>query len=305
MNLTYRQFEILIAAADAESFSAAAAALRISQPTLSESIRRIESELGVRLFDRTTRSLKLTDDGRFAAAVAREAVRDFRRALERLASHGDGSQGRIRVAALPSIASAALPEALKAFRRTHPGIDVVLNDVQHERAVSLVVEGAADLAVTIKPAQQGELVFDEIGSDTAHLVCRPDHPLARRKTVRWSDLSGQPFIGITRISSVRRLTDAAFVHAELAIEPHYEVEQIPSAVALVEAGLGVTALPSLTFPMFKGRDLVMRPLVEPRLRRNVGFVTLAGRTLPDYSAALMEVLRKSLMRQLSGRASRA
>jgi hypothetical protein len=56
--------------------------------------------------------------------------------------------------------------------------------------------------------------------------------------------------------------------------------------------------------MFKGRDLVMRPLVEPRLRRNVGFVTLAGRTLPDYSAILMEVLRKSLMRQLSGRASR-
>ena len=110
-----------------------------------------------------------------------------------------------------------------------------------------------------------------------------DHPLARKKSVRWKDLAGLDFIATTRISSVRRLTDAAFIHAETAIEPRYEVEQIPSAVALVEAGLGVTALPSLTFSMFKGRNLAVRPLTEPSLRRNVGFVTLKGRTLPGNS----------------------
>ena len=86
MNLTYRQFEILIAAAEAGSFSAAAQRLKISQPSLSESIRRIEREIGARLFERTTRSLKLTPEGRHAASVARDAVRDFRHALERLAS---------------------------------------------------------------------------------------------------------------------------------------------------------------------------------------------------------------------------
>lgn len=305
MNFTHRQFEILIAAADATSFSAAADALGISQPSLSESIRRIETALGVRLFERTTRSLKLTEDGRFAAAVAREAVRDFRRALDRLASRGGGRQGRIAVAALPSIASAALPEALHAFARTHPGMTVGLHDVQHERAIALVTEGIADFAVTIKPAQLDELVFEEVGADNPHLVCRTDHPLARKSSVRWRELAEQPFIGITRISSVRRLTDAAFVHAETAIEPRYEVEQIPSAIALVEAGLGVTALPSLTFSMFRGRDLVARPLTEPRLRRNVGFVTLAERVLPEAAAALMQDLRKTLARHLrAGRARR-
>jgi LysR family carnitine catabolism transcriptional activator len=298
MNLTHRQFEILIAATDAGSFSAAALALGISQPSLSESIRRIETELGTRLFERTTRSLRLTEDGRFAASVAREAVRDFRRALDRLASRGGGRQGRIAIAALPSVASAALPEAIGEFSRAHPGIAVALHDVQHERAVALVTEGVADFAVTIKPAQQDALVFDEIGADSAHLVCRKDHPLVRKSSVRWRDLLGQPFIGITRISSVRRLTDAAFVHAETAIEPRYEVEQIPSAVALVEAGLGVTALPSLTFAMFRGRDLATRPLIAPRLRRNVGFVTLAERAMPEVAAALMQELRKTLARHL-------
>jgi len=121
--------------------------------------------------------------------------------------------------------------------------------------------------------------------------------------VRWRDIAGTPFIGMTGISSVRRLTDAAFVHAEVAVAPRYQVEQIPSAVAMVEAGLGVTALPALTFSMFKGRKLAMRPLIEPSLRRNIGFVRLAGRTLPERADALMRALRGSLLRELRGRKS--
>jgi LysR family transcriptional regulator, carnitine catabolism transcriptional activator len=298
MNLTHRQFEILIAAAESGSFSAAAQRLKISQPSLSESIRRIEREIGVRLFERTTRSLKLTPEGRHAASVARDAVRDFRHALERLASGMHGEPGRIAIAALPSITCAALPSALQRFKREHPATAIAVHDVQHERALSLVTEGLVDVAATIKPAKHPDLVFEEIASDVAHLVCARDHPLARRKTVRWKDLAGLDFIGITAISSVRRLTDAAFINAETAIEPRYEVEQIPSAAALVEAGLGVTALPSLTFSMFKGRNLAVRPLIEPRLRRNVGFVTLKGRTLPANTDKLMRFIRASLLAEL-------
>ena len=259
MNFTHRQFEILIAAADAESFSAAAHRLGISQPSLSELIRRIEREIGALLFERTTRSVKLTPEGRHAAVVAREIVRDFKRALERLASRSNDRQGRISIAALPSIACAVLPAVFEVFQREHPGVEVALHDIQHERALAMVIEGTAEIAVTLKPASHDDLVFTEIGSDVAHLVCRSDDPLAQQKSVRWHDLRGQPFIGFTQISSVRRITDAAFVHAEIAIEPRYQVEQIPTAIALVEAGLGVTALPSLTFSMFKGRKLAVRP----------------------------------------------
>jgi LysR family transcriptional regulator, carnitine catabolism transcriptional activator len=299
MNLTHRQLEVLVAAADSESFSAAAQRLGISQPSLSESIRRIEREIGAPLFERTTRSLKLTEDGRHAASIAREAVRDFKAALERLASRGAGRQGRIAVAALPSIACAVLPAAIQAFAREHPAIDISLHDVQHERAVQMVSEGAVDLGLTVKPAESDALAFEEIASDVAHLVCRADDPLARRKMVRWRDLSGRAFIGITRISSVRRLTDAAFVHAEIAIAPRYEVEQIASAVALVEAGLGVTALPSLTFSMFRGRKLAVRPLIEPSLRRNVGFVTVAGRTLTPQINRFVAIVRSTMRKELA------
>src|SRR5262249_19269727 len=303
MNLTHRQFEVLIAAADAGSFSAAAQRLNISQPSLSESIRRIERELGTRLFERTTRSVRLTREGRNVVGVAREIVRDFRRGLERLAARAREGQGRITVAALPSVACAALPPALDDFRREHPAIDVVIHDVQHERALALVTEGIADFAVTIRPPAQDDLVFEEVASDATHLVCRADDPLARRRQVRWRDLAGTAFIGMTGISSVRRLTDAAFVHAEVAVAPRYQVEQISSAVAMVEAGLGVTALPALTFSMFKGRRLAMLPLVEPRLRRNIGFVRLAARTHPEGADMLMRALRATLQQELRERKS--
>ena len=298
MNLTHRQFEILIAAAESETFSAAAQRLGITQPSLSKSIRRLERETGTCLFERTTRFIRLTDEGRYATAVARDAVRDFQRALDRLASRHNDRQGRITLAALPSVACAVLPAALGRFRRRFPDVAVAVHDVQHERALALLTEGRADVAVTIEPAGRDDLAFEEVAADTAHLVCRNDHPLLEQTRVRWRDLAKYPFIGITRISSVRRLTDAAFVHAELALEPRYEVEQIPSAVALVEAGLGVTALPSLTFAMFKGRRLATRPLSEPRLRRNIGIVAGRDRDLPSHADALLALVRRSLAQRL-------
>jgi LysR family transcriptional regulator, carnitine catabolism transcriptional activator len=130
-DLTYRQFQVLSAAAEAESFSEAANRLGISQPSLSESIRRIEGEIGARLFERTTRSMKLTPESLHAASVAREIVRDFKRALGRLTSRSNDKQGRIRIAALPSIACAVLPAVIEVFRHKHPGIDVALHDIRH------------------------------------------------------------------------------------------------------------------------------------------------------------------------------
>src|SRR5690349_4430936 len=89
MNITLRQCEIVLAASETATFSAAAKSLGISQPSLSESIRRIERETGLVLFERTTRSLKLADDGRRFAAVAREVLRDVRHALDQM-SAGSG-----------------------------------------------------------------------------------------------------------------------------------------------------------------------------------------------------------------------
>jgi DNA-binding transcriptional LysR family regulator len=247
----------------------------------------------LRLFDRTTRSLALTPDGRHAVAVAREVVRDFQLALETIAHRARGRRSRVTIAALPSVACAILPGAIRGLLRKFPQTEVGVQDVLHERAVGMVSDGLADMALTIRPAKLDGLTFEELGSDPVHLVCRVDHPLARSQEVQWRELAGYPFVGLARTSSVRRLTDAAFTLSELAVEPTYEVEQIPSAAALVEAGLGITALPALTLAMFRGNDLVVRPLAGPVMRRHVGIVTLAGRPLSDQASTLVVFLRQN------------
>jgi DNA-binding transcriptional LysR family regulator len=287
MHLTVRQLEILIAAADAATFSKAARNLGISQPSLSEAVRRLEIELGTTLFDRHTRSIALTADGRHTVAIAREILREFRLGLESIADRSRARRGRVTVAALPSVACAVLPAAVQRLLRDHPGTEIALHDVLHERAIALVIDGIADLALTVRPASLDGLDFIELGADVLHLVCRHDHFLASKRRPMWRDIAGQPFVALARTSSVRRLTDAAFVHAGVTIEPTYETEQIPSAAALVEAGLGVTALPGLTLAMVKGAALAVRPLSGPQLRRQIGIATLAGRVRSAAAASLI------------------
>jgi len=298
MNLTVRQLETLLAAAEAETFSAAAQRLGISQPALSETIRRLEAETGLLLFERTTRSLALTADGRHAVAVAREAVRDFHAALGSLADRAQGKRGRVTIAALPSVACAVLPAAVRGFRREFPGIEVTVLDVLHERAVAFVADGIADLALTTRPGRLEGLSFAPLGSDGFLLVCPKRHPLLRTKQVAWRDLAAHPFVALARTSSVRRLSDAAFINCGTPVDPAYEVEQIPSAAALVEAGLGVTALPALTLAMIKGRGLATRPLVEPVMRRPIGLLSRPERASSRPMDGLVRQLERSCERSL-------
>jgi LysR family carnitine catabolism transcriptional activator len=292
MHLTVRQLEILIAAADAATFSEAARNLGISQPSLSEAVRRMEGEIGTRLFNRHTRAVALSADGRHTVAIAREILREFRLGLESIADRSRARRARVTVAALPSVACAVLPAAVQRLLREHPGTEIALHDVLHERAIALVTDGVADLALTVRPASLDGLDFVELGADVLHLVCRRDHALASKRRPAWRDIAGQPFVALARTSSVRRLTDAAFVHAGVTIEPAYEAEQIPSAAALVEAGLGVTALPGLTLSMVRSAGIAVRPLGDPLMRRQIGIATLAGRTMSAAAASLIAHLGK-------------
>jgi DNA-binding transcriptional LysR family regulator len=146
--------------------------------------------------------------------------------------------------------------------------------------------------VTVRPANLDGLDFAAVGADALHLVCSPDHPLAAKRRPVWRDFAGQPFVALARTTSVRRLTEAAFVHAGVGLEPAYEADQIPTAVALVEAGLGVAALPSLTLAMVKGANLVSRPLSGPSMRRQIGIAMLAGRAASPRVALLVAHLRR-------------
>ncbi|MEW6256414.1 MAG: LysR substrate-binding domain-containing protein [Pseudomonadota bacterium] len=289
MNVTIRQLEVFACAARALSFTQAAQQLGISQPALSETIRRMEGELGLRLFHRSTRRLALTKEGRALAGLAEEVARDVRSGLQDIAARG-ARRPRVTIALLPSIAAALLPRAADQLRAAFPEAELNVCDVLHERAVGLVEDGIADLAVTMRPASEG-LIYEPLGADRVHLLMRRGHALSGRAPLAWAALQTHPFVALARTTSVRTLVDGGLAAADAAVVPRFEVEQIPSAVALVAAGLGVTALPELTFAMFPRAGLSTRPLEQPVVMRAFGLISRAGRPLSPAANALAEGLR--------------
>ena len=293
MNITLRQLQVFAAASRARSFSEAADKLGISQPSLSGTINKIETQLGLRLFDRTTRSLLLTADGRDLAAVADDLVRDFETALSGIAARSAGQRGRVSIAVLPSIAATILPGVLSTFAKEFPEVDIAIHDVLQDRAVALVRNGVVDFSITTQAASFPELHYDEIGSDPYFLVCRRNHPLAHGPAPSWREIAKHPFVSLSSTTSVRRFVDVALGRAEVVIHPRYEVEQIPSAVALVAAGLGVTALPALTLSMFNKKGVISRSIAEPAIPRRIGVLVLKKRSLSVPAQFLLERVRNS------------
>jgi LysR family carnitine catabolism transcriptional activator len=293
MNLTLRQLEILVAIGDTLSLTGAAEKLGVSQPSVSETLRRVEGELGCRLVDRTTRQLALTYEGQHVVASAREAMRSLAGTFEAIARRGDGVHGRLSIAALPSAVCTLLPPVLRAFRERYPGIEVAVRDALQDRAMAMLQDGSVDLVIAGRPDGQGAFVFEEIASDRLMLVLSRQHPLSGRDSIDWSELAACEFIAMSPSSSVRRLTDAGFIHANLPVAPAYEVDQISCAAALAAAGLGVTALPTMTFAMFRADELAVIPLVAPVIQRSIGMAWLRDRPLSASAIKFAAVLRST------------
>jgi LysR family transcriptional regulator, carnitine catabolism transcriptional activator len=146
------------------------------------------------------------------------------------------------------------------------------------------------MGLTVRPTPAENLSYRALAADAFGLVCRPDHPLAREASSPWTVFANEPFIAMDPHSSVRAMTDAAFLQVGIAVRPLYECAFLATTGNLVAQGLGITALPRLTLPMIGARDLVWRPLVSPSLQRSLGVVTSLGRSLSPAASAFLDVL---------------
>lgn len=289
-NLSTRQLKAFLALAEQANFTRAAQQCHLSQSAFSTLIRTLEDGIGVRLFDRDTRKVDLTAEGRLFRGAAQRMVEDLRAALEDLGEHAAGRRGRARVAALPSLAAGWMPGVLGAFQAAHPGIQVEVTDSLSESCVEQVRSGSADFALAAVRAKLPELRTDPFCQDRFHLVCHRDHPLAQRRRLLLSDLTGEPFIHLARDSSVRQ-------HIEAAIHPArmnslMELDQLSTVAGMVRAGLGITVVPAMTLFHFQGDDLSVRPIGGPSMVRALFVVRRSDRSLSVAAQTLLDFMLK-------------
>jgi DNA-binding transcriptional LysR family regulator len=237
-----RQIHYFIAIAEAEHFGRASTRLRIAQPALSRQIRQLEEELGVALFERLPRGVRLTAAGRMFLDEARAVQAQVARAAAAARAVAAGQAGALRLTFIEAVAWHGLvPDAIRRFREAYPGVEMSLAAMPTAEQLAALRQGRTDAALVYNPAPADDLAAQPLVRHPILLAVPAASPLADRAEVTTADLAGQPMVGFQRRASPRFFDD---VHARLraaGVTPRYIAELMAETemLALVSAGAGV------------------------------------------------------------------
>lgn len=297
MNVTIKQLRAFLAVARTGSFTTAAEALFITQSALSGLVKDLEAALGVRLIDRSTRRIRLSDIGRDFYPLIEKNIQDLDRVLGEVADFRALKKGLVRIAAPQLMACTLLPEFVAAYGKEHPEITIRLVDCVVDSVIPKVASDEVDFAVGPERDSSGELVTLPLFELPFVAVFPTGHPLQRRKVVRWADLIDYPFISL-RGMFIQRLADELHTAIlDLTLTPANEVAFMSTALSMVSNGLGVTACIPYADQLVKLYKLEMRPLRDPSLKRRFFVFMHNGRTLSPAA----ESVRDSLLRFCAAR----
>lgn len=295
INFDLQQLQAFIAVAERGSFRAAAEHIHLSPPALSRRIEKLESIIGTRLFNRTTREVELTSIGRIFLERARAAIDDLESAILGISDIAATRSGRVTVACVPSAALYFLPQVISSFSLKYPSIRIRVIDESMNQTLQSVLIGESDFGIGFMNTLMPEITFEGIHNDPFVVAMRRNHPLASRKSIHWSHIENERLISVARSSGNRQLLDDAMSKAGLIPNFAFEVSHIGTLLGMVEAGLGIAAVPRTALPV-NHPDVIGLPLKNPTISRSLGLLRKQGSTLRPAAAMfhdhLFEALRK-------------
>ncbi|WP_114968031.1 LysR family transcriptional regulator [Rhodoferax ferrireducens] len=293
INFDLQQLQAFVAVAERGSFRAAADEIHLSAPALSRRIDKLETILGARLFNRTTRAVELTALGRVFLERARAALDDLETAMLGISDIAASRSGRVTVACVPSAAIHFLPSVLSSFSEHYPLIRIRVMDEAAGQVLASVVAGESDFGISFMGSQVPGVDFDPIHTDPFVLAMRREHPWAKRKTLAWSELDRERLIAVARTSGNRQLLDDALAKAGISPSYRFEVSHIATLLGMVDAGLGLATVPRLALAPAHP-TLVGVALRQPAVSRVLGLTTRHGATLRAPAKMFYDYLRVAL-----------
>ncbi len=292
MNPTIRQMRALVAVARTGSFTLAAELLHVTQSALSGQIKELELLLGVKVVERSTRRVQLSDVGRELAPLFDKMLQDLDGAMSDIASRKALRKGVVRVAAPQMMSCTLLPQVIAAYREQYPEVQVKLVDCPVDNVAGRVFSGEVDVGIGPERDCPAEIDAQPLCELPFVIVCPPQHPLARRRAVGWSDVGAHPFIALQGQFTERLLRDMHL--RDQSFSPYHEVTFMTTALAMVAAGLGITACLPYAAPMVELYGLKMRRLTAPDLTRKFFLYTKATRSPSPATSRFIELLGESV-----------
>lgn len=260
------------------NMSRAAQELELTPSGISHCLKALESDLGCRLFDRTSRKITLTPAGLEFRTEAEAILEHMSTARTKLRSWTDWRRGGLRIAASTTACQYILPLALREFRESFPGFSIQIHPCSSPQAVDLVSEEAAHLALIIEPQQHPGLTFIPLAGDELQFMVHPIHPWTRRGTER--DVAKQNLILPERTSETHALIEDYFRHEGVRIKPFIEIDNEEAIKQFVRLDLGVGLLPRwIADSEIREGSLACLPLGRRHLRRQWGILHRNGHEL--------------------------
>jgi len=279
-NVTIKQLRSFVMVSQERSFTHAAARMNVSQSALTIGIRALEAEIGMPLFDRTTRSVELTSQGLSFLPVAKRMLDELARGMDDLRSLADLQKGMVVVVATPVIITVALAPAVYALAVEHPGIAVRIIEDASESLPDRVLNGEADFGITSLRQPVDDIERQLLLRDRLGVLCPMDHPIAVKPgDLTWSDLAKFPLVSLGSETGIRAIFENEPRVARILPRPRYEVSSVSSLLALVGSGVGIGICPAIVASPVISEGLMFRPILRPVLRRELFFLKRKRRSL--------------------------
>lgn len=294
MNVSTRQLQAFLAVARLQSVTRAAEQIHLSQAGLSLLLREMESQLGVRLFDRTTRSVALTEGGRQLLPVAERVLREWAEVSGRLHKLSLDVARSLTVAATPLVCSSVMPVVLKALQRSHPDIEVVVRDVERSQIEALVLSREVDMALGILFKAGSGIRRQRLLSLPLVCVSPREWPAGAGKArrlprgrVSWAELAELPLIGLPVANPIQQLIDLRLRGIGRANEDRTTFNNLHSVVAMVEAGYGAAVMPAFVQGACSRYAVHVGVMTGPEVPLDFYAITRQGTQASDAARAFL------------------
>ena len=283
-NINLKLLHVFLLVAEQSSFRRAAERSHRSLSAVSMQIKQLESQLGVALLHRTTRRVELTNDGEHLLICARRALAELENGLLQIRESVDMQHGRLSISCVPTLAATRLPRILAAFQKDRPGIAVHVRELLSGEVFESVRRREVDFGVGPKVAAISDFHFHPLLNDEICALVPANYRLPRKKGISLEELSRFPILRLSTTTGLRAYIDTALKAQGLTLETKYEVMQVHTLIAMVEAGLGVAILPRVSVPANTGMQAV--PIIKPALSREICIITLRGQSLSPAATLL-------------------
>ena len=273
----------------------AAAELHIAQPALSKQISQLEQELGVALFDRVGRNVRLTEAGEALLPHARAVMAQVEAGRAEMAERIGLRRGRATIGTPPTVGTKLLPPVLAAFNRQYPGIELRLHEAGVQTLLDLLETGLTDVAVVTLPVEDEQLTVMPLFTEEMVVAVWREHHLAGQEQVEIRQLQHEPWVLSPQNYELREATLSACLAAGFAPRVVLDGGETDILLRFVAAGIGVALVPRLA--MLGASDLVPLRVCDQRLTRTLGIVWRGDRAASPAARALREFLVAELKRQ--------